>query len=211
MLKFLRILLFVAAGFLLVANIEPYIAATGLIFGKSSVGNVCSTISGVAFVGGILGWICTALGSIVGGLAGFLVWAIFQAIEILPIATWFNVPFISGMLRKLQGAPQVSVDESDRESVAVMKQRHNTVVERSLSTLLAFSWLVYLVDLALMCWLYSPLNEMGEVNWAALARTLLGVFGVEIIVLAISLLDNIIDPKTIQYRSSRHQPEVKEY
>src|SRR5512146_1630877 len=97
LLKVLRILLGIAAGMLLVANIEPYIAITRLVFGgdASNSINVCSVLGMVPFVGGILGWGCDLVGTITYALAGFLVWAVFQIVELLPIANSFQIPWIS--------------------------------------------------------------------------------------------------------------------
>ena len=69
---------------------------------------------------------------------------------------------------------------------------------------------MYLLDLALMSWLYSPLNEIGELDIKALMRVLLGVFGVEIVILGLTLISNIIDPESIQYQRAEQKP-VREY
>lgn len=210
MLKLLRLALIVGGLFMLVANIEPYIALTKLIFTNGSGVDVCDTIRGTPFVGGILAWGCGLLAGIVYSLGGFLVWLIFQLIELLPIANSFNVPFLSRMLGRMKAAPQEAEEESDREALRRVKQRHNTVVERSLGALLTFSWVMYLVDLLLMSWLYKPLNELGELDIMALVRCLLGVFGVELVILAITLINNVIAPGKASYTTTRHQ-EAREY
>lgn len=211
MLKLLRLLLIIATGCLLFASIEPYIELVKLIFGTAGAEKVCGTIGGIWFIGRYMEWGCNAIGSIIGGLAGVLLWAIFQSIELLPIATYFHVPFISGIVQKFQNAPQVEVKTDDRESLVKIKKRHNTVTERSLGVLISFSWVVYIVDFLLMSWLYSPLDVNGDINWAGLARVLLSVAGVELLVLAIVLLNNVIDPASVRYQSTKYQREVKEY
>ena len=233
MLRLLKFLLIIAGAFLVFSNIEPYISVTQLIFSGSSGTDVCSTIGGMPFVGGIFQGVCGFLGAIIYSLAGFIVWAIFQLVELLPIANSFNIPFISGVLAKLQKAPQVDEDEragvaevrvkkgkryltekrerkSDRPAVAKTKKKLNTVVERSLGALLTFSWVMYLLDLGVMSWLYSPLSETGELDIKALMRVLLGVFGVEIVILGLILISNIIDPESIQYQRASQKP-VREY
>ena len=235
MLRLLKFLLIIAGAFLVFSNIEPYIAVTQLIFSGSSGVDVCSTIGGMPFVGGIFQGVCGFLGAIIYSLAGFIVWAIFQIVELLPIANSFNIPFISNVLAKLQNAPQVKVEEeeraataevrvkrgtryltenreskSDRPAVAKTKKKLNTVVERSLGALLTFSWVMYLLDLGLMSWLYSPLSETGELDIKALMRVLLGVFGVQIVILGLTLISNLIDPESIQYQRAEQKP-VREY
>lgn len=210
MLKLLRLALIVGGAFLLVANIEPYIAVTRLIFNDASAVNVCADLQSVPFVGGLLHWGCNLIGGVIYGLSGFLVWLIFQLIELLPIANSFNVPFLSRMLGRMKAAPQEAEEESDREALRKVKQRHNTVVERSLGALLTFSWVMYIVDLLLMAWLYKPLNELGELDAMALVRCLLGVFGVELVVLAITLINNVIAPGKASYTTTRHQA-AREY
>ena len=69
---------------------------------------------------------------------------------------------------------------------------------------------MYLLDLGLMSWLYSPLSETGELDIKALMRVLLGVFGVEIVILGLTLISNIIDPESIQYQRAEQKP-VREY
>lgn len=212
MLKLLKFLLMVGGVMLLVANIEPYIAITRLVFGGDGTNtiDVCRALAGFPFIGLILAGACGLIGAAIYSISGLLVWAVFQIVELLPIAHSFNVPFLSGLLQKLQASPQVATDESDRDAVRRIKHKHNTVVERSLSALLAFSWVMYLIDLALMCWLYSPLNEVGELQPMALVRVLLGVFGVELVVLGLTLINNIIDPQSIKHPTSDRKP-VKEY
>lgn len=212
MLKILQFLLIVAAAFLLVANIEPYIAVTRLVFegdGQNAI-NVCDQLRPIPFIGGLLGGGCELLGAFIYAISGFIVWAVFQIIELLPIANSFQIPFLSGVLAKMQAAPQVDENASDRKAVRHVKRKHNTIVERSLAALLTFAWVMYLVDLALMCWLYSPLNELGELNWMALVRVLLGVFGVELVILGLTLVNNVIDPKSIKFQTSDRQ-EIREY
>lgn len=210
MLRVLQILLLVAGAFLLVGNIEPYIAITRMVFTDTNSVDVCSSLTSIPFIGGILNWVCGLIGGVIFGLSGFIVWAVFQIIELLPIANAFNIPFISRMLHRFQSAPQVEESERDRESVRRLKRKHNTVMERSLNALLTFSWVMYIVDLLLMSWLYSPLSELGDLNWMALVRTLLGVFGVELVVLGLSLINNILDPQSIRYGRADHRP-VREY
>jgi len=213
MLKLLRFVLIVAGAFLLFANIEPYAELVKLIFTDPSspvANNICTDLQTTWFIGPILGWGCGLVTSFLTGLGGFICWLLFQLIELLPIANAFNIPFLSRMLNRMKAAPQEAESESDRESVRKVKQRHNTVVERSLGALLTFSWVVYIVDLLLMSWLYQPLSPLGELNVMGLIRVLLGVFGVELVVLAIALLNNIIDPKSVQFGTAQ-QREVKEY
>ena len=105
MLRLLKYLLLAAGGLLLIVNIEPYIAVTQLIFSDKTSGvDVCSTIGGMPFVGGILKGGCGLIGEFAYALAGFVVWGIFQIVELLPIANSFQIPFISGVLAKLQNA-----------------------------------------------------------------------------------------------------------
>ena len=211
MLRLLKYLLLAAGGLLLIVNIEPYIAVTQLIFSDKTSGvDVCSTIGGMPFVGGILKGGCGLIGEVAYALAGFVVWAIFQIVELLPIANSFNIPFLSNLLGRMQTAPQVQEGESDRDAVRRIKKKHNSIVERSLGALLAFSWVMYLLDLGLMSWLYSPLSETGELDIKALARVLLGVFGVEVVILGLTLISNIIDPQSIKYQQAQQKP-VREY
>jgi len=208
MLKLLKFLLIVGGFALLFSNVEPYLQATEILFQGSA--DVCVPLQGFPFIGGILGAVCGFGASIIIAAGGWLVWLIFQAIELLPIANAFSIPFLSSILRKLQNAPQVSRDAGDRESVTRIKDRGNTVVERSLSALLTASWIFYILDLLLMAWLYKPLNEVGDLNAVGLVRTLLGVFGVEIVILGVTLIDNVIDPKSIKFQEAQEK-KVREY
>ena len=223
----------IAGAFLVVSNIEPYISVTQLIFSDTKGVDTCDVLGFMPFVGGIFRGVCGFFGAVIYSLAGFIVWAIFQIVELLPIANSFQIPFISGVLAKLQNAPQVQVEEEDRPlreirdmdgkryipesallkdrpAIAKTKKKLNTVVERSLGALLTFSWVMYLLDLGLMSWLYSPLSETGELDIKALMRVLLGVFGVEIVILGLTLISNIIDPESIQYQRAEQKP-VREY
>ena len=210
MLKLLKFLLIIAGAFLVVSNIEPYISVTQLIFSDTKGVDTCDVLGFMPFVGGIFQGVCGFLGAIIYSLAGFIVWAIFQLVELLPIANSFNIPFLSNLLSRMQKAPQVDEEERDRAAVRRIKQRHNSIIERSLGALLTFSWVMYLLDLGLMSWLYSPLNETGELDIKALMRVLLGVFGVEIVILGLTLISNIIDPQSIKYQQAQQKP-VREY
>jgi hypothetical protein len=209
MLRFLQFLLILGGAVLLVANIEPYIAVTGLVFGTATGANVCRQLTGIAFLGGILSWGCGLIASTISSLSGFLVWATFQTLELLPIANRFNIPFLSNLVNKLEASKQIETTEGDRAAVKTAKERHNSVIERSLQALLTFSWLTYFVDLALMSWLYKPLNEIGELNFTGLVRVLLGVFGVEVVVLGCTLINNLLDPTRIPYRTAAKKPVIE--
>jgi hypothetical protein len=210
MLKLLKFLLIIGGAMLLFANIEPYIAVTRLVFSDSTSIDICGELRPIPFIGGIIAGGCGLVGATIYGLAGFLVWGIFQIIELLPIANSFNIPFLSNLINRLQKAPQVAEEERDRDAVKQAKRQHNTVVERSLAVLLTFSWVMYVLDLILMCWLYSPLNSIGELNPMALVRVLLGVFGVELVIMGLTLINNIIDPGSIKYPTS-DKKTVREY
>lgn len=210
MLRILQILLLIAGAFLLAANIEPYIAITKLVFTDGNGIDVCDTLTFIPFIGRIFAWGCGLVAGIIYGLSGFIVWAVFQIIELLPIANAFNIPFLSRMVQRFQTAPQVEEDQRDRESLRRVKRRYNTVMERSLNALLTFSWVMYILDLGLMSWLYTPLSELGDLDWMALVRTLLGVFGVELVVLGLTLINNILDPQSIKFAKSETKP-IREY
>ena len=208
LLKILMWLLIAALGALLVANIPPYIEATNLVFSVAgSTGkSICQQLGMFPFAGGVMAWGCEIVSKVLISMGGFLVWAIFQVVELLPIVTYFNVPFLTGLVSRLQTAPQASIDASDRDSVIRAKKRLNSVIERSLSFLLTFSWVMYLVDLALMCWLYSPINKLGNLQPLALGRVLVGVFGVEVCILIISALSNVLDQNSIQNPTAQQRP-----
>lgn len=210
MFRLLQFLLLLAGAFLLFANIEPYIALTKLVFTDSNGVDVCDTLTVIPFLGRMFAWGCGLIAGTIYGLSGFIVWALFQIVELLPIANSFNIPFLSRLVHRFQDAPQVAEYYGDRDSVRRLKRRHNTVLERSLNALLTFSWVMYIVDLGLLGWLYSPLNEIGDLDWMALVRTLLGVFGVELVVLGLTLINNILDPKSIKFGSANTRP-FREY
>jgi len=208
MLKLLKFLLIVGGFALIFSNVEPYLQVTALLFQGAT--DVCLPLQGFPFIGGILRAVCGFGGSIIVAGGGWLVWLVFQVIEVLPIANAFSIPFLSSLLGRLQNAPQVGKNAGDREAVAQVKDRGNTIVERSLGALLTASWIFYILDLLLMAWLYKPLNEIGELNLVGLVRTLLGVFGVEVIILGVTLIDNVIDPKRIKFQEAQEK-KVREY
>jgi len=208
MLKLLKFLLIVGGFALVFSNVEPYLQVTALLFRGAT--DVCVPIKGFPFIGGILSSICGFGASVIIASGGYLLWAIFQIIELLPIANSFSIPFLSGLLGRLQNAPQVGKDAGDREAIAQVKDRGNTIVERSLGALLTASWIFYILDLLLMAWLYKPLDEIGDLNIVGLVRTLLGVFAVEVIILGVTLIDNVIDPKRIKFQEAQEK-KVREY
>ena len=208
MLKLLKFLLIVGGFALMVSNIEPYLQVVELLF-RGAI-DVCKPIQGFPFIGGILSSICRFAASIIIASGGYLLWAVFQIIELLPIANSFSIPFLSGLLGRLQNAPQVGNDAGDRDAIVQVKKRGNTIVERSLGALLTASWIFYILDLLLMAWLYKPLNEVGDLNIVGLVRTLLGVFATEVIVLGVMLIDNVIDPKSIKFQEAQEK-KVREY
>ena len=192
----------------MVSNIDPYLRVTELLF--QGAGDVCKPIQGFPGIGDFLVSGCRFVASIIIACGGYLLWIIFQIIELLPIANNYSIPFLSGLLGRLQNAPQVSKDAGDRDAIVQVKKRGNTIVERSLGALLTASWLFYIIDLLLMAWLYKPLNEIGDLNIIGLVRTLLGVFATEVIILGILLIDNVIDPRRIKFQEAQ-QKNVREY
>jgi len=208
MLKLLKFLLIVGGFALMVSNIDPYLRVTELLF--QGAGDVCKPIQGFPGIGDFLVSGCRFVASIIIACGGYLLWIIFQIIELLPIANNYSIPFLSGLLGRLQNAPQVSKDAGDRDAIVQVKKRGNTIVERSLGALLTASWIFYIIDLLLMAWLYKPLNEIGDLNIIGLVRTLLGVFATEVIILGILLIDNVIDPRRIKFQEAQ-QKNVREY
>jgi len=192
----------------MVSNIDPYLRVTELLF--QGAGDVCKPIQGFPGIGDFLVSGCRFVASIIIACGGYLLWIIFQIIELLPIANNYSIPFLSGLLGRLQNAPQVSKDAGDRDAIVQVKKRGNTIVERSLGALLTASWIFYIIDLLLMAWLYKPLNEIGDLNIIGLVRTLLGVFATEVIILGILLIDNVIDPRRIKFQEAQ-QKNVREY
>lgn len=210
LLLLIKVALFLAAAVLMALSIAPYIFLVRQ-FSQTLQGDViCSQLGLTPFIGPALQTGCGTVGTIfyVGG--GFLVWWIFQSLELVPIASKFNVPAMRGMLRRMQDAPQVPESEGDRPAVAKLKREINSVSERSFNQLLRWSFLVYAIDLVLMCWLYPPLSPTGEFNFVAFALVILGVFGVELILGLLTIINNVIDPSAIAHPTARGR-EVKNY
>lgn len=210
LLVLLKWSLVLAAVILMAINIAPYIFVVREFAKSLQADVVCRQAGMLPFLGPFLAGGCNLIGSVFYATSGFLLWWAFQAFELVPIASRFNVPFMSGILKKMEEAPQVPENEADRGAVVRIKAGINTVSDRSYDALMRFSWLVYAFDLALMCWLYPPLQRTGEFNFVAFTLVLLGVFGVELVLGLLTILNNVIDPTSIQHQTAK-QREVKEY
>lgn len=210
LLLLIKVALFLAAMVLMAVSIAPYIFLVRQFAQTLQGGVICSQLGIMPFIGPALQSGCNVIGTIFYVAGGFLVWWIFQSLELVPIASKFNVPAMRGMLRRMQDAPQVPESDGDRPAVAQLKREINSVSERSFNQLLRWSFLVYALDLVLMCWLYPPLSPTGEFNFVAFVLVILGVFGVELILGLLTIINNVIDPSAIAHPTARGR-EVKNY
>lgn len=204
MYKFLRFLLWMLFGVLLLNALPPYIAFAQFI-GAQVGGDVCQSFYAVPFLGGILGTGCRAIGGWMLFIAGAALWLFVNLAELLPWMNLFSIPFLSRHIDRLRKAPQLQVDQGDREALAKAKNRFNTVVERSLQGLIILSLAVYVFDLWWLGSTYQALDEVGSINWAGLIITLVQTFGLELILVGIGMLNNSINPSMATHKNPQYQ------
>lgn len=205
--RVLRILLWFGAGGLILANISPYIQVARLVFADSGGNLLCTQLGVLPLVGGILRWACSGGARIVWGLGGVILWAIVQTIELLPIMDNFDIPTQLGFIKKSQDQPTVKINESDGEKLKRAKEKLNSTTDRSHTALVIISILVYMADVWMMFfWLYPPVNKLGGLDPGALIRAFLSVFGTELILLLIVLVNNVIDPTAVKNPLGKSRP-----
>lgn len=207
-LKVLRVFLYIFAVGVLIANLDAYDSLIRMLLPIS--GDACQKMARFPLLGQVLQWGCFALVDAAIASLGFVAWAVIQLIELLPIAANYNLPFIGRIIQRIQGAPKVQIEGADSAEVRRWKRKYNTATERSLTFLNWFACATYIADLWAMFALYTPFTRTGGVDGLALGRVLLGVFGVEVILVAITFLNNVIDPSSIKFPTAKQKP-VREY
>lgn len=206
----IKFTLYVFAGVLLVLNIPPYIALIQKIAERVNADLVVSQANLIPVIGPAVASGFTVAGMFIYSLSGFALWFLFQTVELYPILSHLNIPFMRGLLRRLQRSPQIPVKPGDRPSVSKLKRRINRAVEDNHGLLLKVCWGFFGIDFMLMYWLYPPVNQTGEVDVTSWLVIFFGVFGVELIAGLLTLLNNVLDPSSAEFQTAKTR-EVKKY
>lgn len=202
--------LYVFAGVLLVLNIPPYIALIQKIAERVNADIVITQAELIPGIGPAIASMFSVAGMVIYSLSGFALWFLFQAVELYPIMSHLNIPFMRGMLRRLQQSPQVPLKPGDRPSVTKLKKRINRAVEDNHGLLLKVCWAFFGIDFLLMYWLYPPVSETGAVDVTSWLVIFFGVFGVELIAGLLTMINNVLDPSSVEFQTAKTR-EVKKY
>jgi hypothetical protein len=177
-------------GWAVFANIKPYeVIATHFLAGinYAALGNFFTSIP---FFGGIF----KAVGSLLSLGLGFMLWALFQMLELLPLALFGHANFLDNNITKV-GAKKYEVNPGDRWEIKTAKMMSNSLSTEVLRFLIILGISVYVIDFFLCLYIFPPVKggttadlfkilytgQFGKLDWGNMGMALCTVCAVEVL------------------------------
>ena len=139
-------------GFLLYRSTGLYQVAFEK-WGLGGIANACPQLSATPIIGGLLASGCTQGAATIAGLIVATVLFTVTILQSLPTALYFHPKAIAGMVTQLRlnrkSRTLLAAEAGDTEEIKTLVERHNSLSDRQLRTLLLFSlaafWAEYLI------------------------------------------------------------------
>lgn len=192
----------IAAGVMVVyINIQPYIEIVKIVFAALTDNSLLSFIMTWPVIGNILRW----LGDIGAPLVAIPLWAILQMFELLPLFLKRNQDALSDLIAAMERFTPVVIKDTDSDLLAKLKHDFNTRPVRLLRNATIAAGVIYVIDLALCCFVYPPLKpgvslplflsapSLGDVDVKNVLLILVTAFGVELLVIGSTFLRELVD------------------
>lgn len=155
-LAWLRYPVYAAAGmtggFLLYRSLGLYQTAF-VNWGIGGLSQACQPITRTPLIGGLIASGCAQGAATVAGLIVLTVLVTLTILQSLPTALYFHPKAIAGMVTQLRlnrkGRPLLAAESGDTEEIRALVDRHNSLSDKQLRTLLVFSlaafWAEFLI------------------------------------------------------------------
>ena len=158
-------------GFLLYRSTGLYQVAFEK-WGLGGIANACPQMATTPIIGGLLAGGCGQGAAVIAGLIVATVLFTLTILQSLPTLLFFHPKAISGMVSQLRanrrGRSLLSAESGDTEEIRSLIERHNSLSDRQLRTLLIFSVAAF----ALEFWIVRTARGTGSTVGAALVDSL---------------------------------------
>ena len=201
-IQFIRFCLFFAAGFLIFANIKPYInIVMWLGTGLSDMPIVKQLSQYPAF-----SWAFSSGGIGIAFIAGFLLWGLLQGMQILPKIILNDPEALLVLMAWVYQFKGIAHKATDSPLLYKLKQRFNNLPLEWIESLQQARAIAYIVDGVLCFSFYPPIiggydrlgvflvsPSVSDLNLYNIAAALLTMFGIEILYEVSKLLKTALD------------------
>jgi hypothetical protein len=177
-------------GWAIFSNVKPYeVIATHFLAGINYqvLGNLFTSIP---FLGGLF----KLIGSLLGLGLGFMLWAAFQLLELLPLALFGHAGFLDNSIAR-SGGKKYTPNANDHWEVKVAKRMGNTLSTEVLRFLIILGISVYVVDFFLCLYIFPPVKggttadlfkvlytgQFNKLDWGNIGMALCTVGAVEVL------------------------------
>lgn len=176
-------LLFAIVVCLCFLNIRPYVRFSEILWGNIIASNVDSywmSQPSIAFAN-----------SFVILIIGILIWAILQLLQTLPILVAHSRKVLSSLLEKAAEASNVSIEDSDNDSMRWLKEKLNNLETLPVYQLRRMRLIAYGVDLGICVIVFNP--TLLPPDFWAIGMVVVTIWTVEFIVEAFFMLRDLTD------------------
>jgi hypothetical protein len=194
-LSWIRYPVYVTAGmvgaFLLYRSLGLYQQAF-LTWGLNTIGKACLPLLNAPLIGNLFLGACSQGAALVMGMLTIAALITLTILQSLPTAIYFHPKAIAGMVTQLRlnrkGRPMLSSESGDTEEIKALVNRHNSLSDRQLRTLLIFSVAGFAVEF----WIVRTARGDGASVTAALVDSL----GFDVLVVATLAFSGIFRPQS---------------
>lgn len=193
--KWLRILywlLVVAGVYFAFLNISPYAKAVSFLGSQAIDKAFIQLISVIPIINGL----ANTLGMGVTWILGFVLWAVVQIIELLPIILFNHEGFMKSIIGQADSRSRYTEKETDDPTLKYMKRFYNAMPTSMIRNLERLRIGVYVLDFLICFTVYSPVasgkiqdffwiiatGQWDKINYGNLMLAAITLFAVELIV-----------------------------
>lgn len=174
----------------IVLNVTPYVEFIKWIFQPVTNSALVDGLLSIPLLGGAIIWFAGALTVIIG----FLLWSLFQILELLPSMLTKDRETIETIIDRIDAQDYLTIKDSDLPLVAELKQRYNEMPTKFLVDARKAKVVAYVLDFLLCITQYPPIQggidriwvflaapSMADVDWLNLLFCAITLFTVEIL------------------------------
>ncbi len=138
------------------------------------IGGAAWKLSDEWLAGALFAFIVLALGfsNLYSWIIAAILWAVIQAIELLPIVMSNNPGYLRSVLREQESHQKLRISDNDDGLIRSIKKAYNALPLRFLMAARRLRLWVYLLDLMICIAVYPPVREGGIVRFIFLLTTM---------------------------------------
>lgn len=170
--RFLRFMLMFALALVAFFNIQPYIAIVGWFLETVQPSGLIAWVMNVPAIGIPVAGFLAAIWEGLQFSGGLILWAIFQALQLLPTVVAGTQETRLIVIRAAERAPQLKVRNKDRQFVKHLKNAYNNDPASNFRKLQYAMAAAYLIDFLLCSWFFGVIQNWGTFNQSFSVRGL---------------------------------------